>query len=94
MLYLWIIIVGTEGASINKDLLMRKTIKLKILLDYEIATEKQAALDYAVYVRNYFINVKRKVEMNKDYSDKIDQDLLNDNYKSNFEKNNIKILNV
>ena len=28
---------------------MRKTIKLKILLDYEIATEKQAALDYAVY---------------------------------------------
>ena len=66
----------------------------KILLDYEIATEKQAALDYAVYVRNYFINVKRKVEMNKDYSDRIDQDLLNDNYKSNFEKNNIKILNV
>ena len=30
--------------------------------------------------------------MNKDYSDKIDQDLLNDNYKSN--ENNIKILNV
>ena len=61
MLYLWIIIVGTEGASINKDLLMKKDYKIKkILLDYEIATEKQAALDYAVYVRNYFINVKEK----------------------------------
>jgi len=82
--------------SINKQRpVNEKDYKIKkILLDYEIATEKQAALDYAVYVRNYFINVKRKVEMNKDYSDKIDQDLLNDNYKSNFEKNNIKILNV
>ena len=74
--------------SINKQRpVNEKDYKIKkILLDYEIATEKQAALDYAVYVRNYFINVKRKVEMNKDYSDKIDQDLLNDNYKSNFEK--------
>ena len=61
----------------------------KILLDYEIVTNKELASEYAKYCRSYFIEKKEKNDLKKlntDYLDNTCLDIL--------KKNNIEVINV
>lgn len=61
----------------------------KILLDYEIVTDKEIAIEYAKYCRDYFVQKNEKNDLSK-----LDSKFLDKNFLNILNKNNIKVLDV
>lgn len=61
----------------------------KILLDYEIVTDKEIANDYAKYCRSYFVEKNEKNDLKK-----LNTDYLDNTFLDILKKNNIEVINV
>jgi hypothetical protein len=61
----------------------------KIMLDYEIVTDKQIAYEYAKYCRSYFVQKNEKNDINK-----FNASFLDGSHLDVLKRNNIEVLNV